>query len=138
MGAEPCNYRSLNELAFSQTTHLPVHTNFGSSRRSRGAACSCGTSKSRIVSLYTCSLLHLVSSQTRTSIYEMVTLHFTSLFLASITLNRLCIVLDIMPPPALWLPSIVNVFPAPVAPYAKTVALNPLRTPSMRCFVVLS
>ena len=34
-------------------------------------------------------------------------------------------------------PNIVYVFPAPVAPYAKTVALQPLITPSHRNFVVL-
>ena len=36
-------------------------------------------------------------------------------------------------PPSPWtpaLPSIVNVFPVPVWPYAKTVELNPLRTAS--------
>ena len=35
-------------------------------------------------------------------------------------------------------PSIVYVFPAPVAPYAKTVALNPFTTPFRRNLVVLS
>ena len=81
-------------------------------------------SKSRINSLYT-------------SMYVSVTLNCSRRsFVHSVIFRNKSVRVNTMRPGWSMLPSMVNVLPAPVAPYANTVALNPFSTPSTTNLVV--